>query len=185
MALTCGSWSEGQHDLYFTVHWFCLISWRLFNVWTSYFGIMSQYDPTLDLKINIGHCEHLCHGPVILPYILKKTIWCMNITLWDYVSIWPDVWPQNKCMSLWPIVHGPVILCYILKTIWCINIILWDYGSVWPDVWHQNKFSSLWSIFHPSDFVFYVEDYLLHEHHTVETELNTLVHMMCSACALI
>ena len=28
----CGSWSEGQHDLYFTVQWLCLISWRLFDV---------------------------------------------------------------------------------------------------------------------------------------------------------
>ena len=54
---TCGSWSKGQHDLYFTVHWFCLISWRLFDVWTSYFGIMSRYDTTFDLKINVGHCD--------------------------------------------------------------------------------------------------------------------------------
>ena len=53
VTLTCGSWSEGQHDPYFTVQWFCLISWRLFDVWTSYFGIMSQYD----LKINVGHCD--------------------------------------------------------------------------------------------------------------------------------
>ena len=52
---TCGSWSEGQHDLYFTVHWFCLISWRLFDVCTSYFGSINQYD----LKINVGHCD-LC-----------------------------------------------------------------------------------------------------------------------------
>ena len=54
---TCGSWSEGQHDLYFTVQWFCHISWRLFDVWTLLFGIMSQYDPKFDLKINVGHCD--------------------------------------------------------------------------------------------------------------------------------
>ena len=57
---TCGSWSEGQHDLYFMVHWFCLISLRLFDVWTSNFGIMSQYDMTFDLKINVGHCDLHC-----------------------------------------------------------------------------------------------------------------------------
>ena len=34
------------------------------------------------------------HGPVILPFILK-TIWCMYIILWEYESVWPDVWPQN------------------------------------------------------------------------------------------
>ena len=26
------------------------ISWRLFDIWTPYFGIMSQYDPMFDLK---------------------------------------------------------------------------------------------------------------------------------------
>ena len=67
---------------------------------------------------------------------------------WVYDSVWPDTWPQNKCRSLWPIFHGPVTLCYILKTIWCVNIILGDYGSVWPDVWPQNKCISLLPIFH-------------------------------------
>ena len=37
--------------------WFCLVSWRLFDVWTSLFGIMNQYDPTFDLKIIVGHCD--------------------------------------------------------------------------------------------------------------------------------
>ena len=72
VTLTCGTWSEGQHDPYFTFQWFWLISWRLFDV---------------------------------------------NITLWDYESVWPDVWPQNNCRSLWPIFHGPVILSYISKIV--------------------------------------------------------------------
>ena len=42
---------------YFMAQWFCIISWRLFDVWTSYFGIMGQYDSTFDLKINVGHCD--------------------------------------------------------------------------------------------------------------------------------
>ena len=33
-----------------------LISW-LFDVCTSYFGIMNQYDQTFDLKINVGHYD--------------------------------------------------------------------------------------------------------------------------------
>ena len=57
-------------------------------------------------------------------------------------------WPKNKCRSLWPIFHGPVILPYILKSIWCMNIILWGYESVWHDIWPQNKCRSLWPIFH-------------------------------------
>ena len=49
----------GHRDLYFSVQWFCLISWRLFDVCTSYmyFQSMNQYDPTFDLKINVGHCD--------------------------------------------------------------------------------------------------------------------------------
>ena len=80
---------------------------------------------------------------MILPYILK-TFWCMNSTIWDYESVWPKVWPQNRYRSLGPIFHSPVILPYILKTIWCMNNIIWDYESVWP----QNKYRSLWPIFH-------------------------------------
>ena len=47
----------GHWDLYFMVQWFCLISWRLFDVWIPYYGIMSQYDPMFDLKINVCHCD--------------------------------------------------------------------------------------------------------------------------------
>ena len=91
MALTCGSWSEGQHDLCFMVQWFCLISWRLFDILTSYYGFISHYDPTFDLKINLGLYD-IFHSPVVLPYIVK-TVWCINIILWDYVSVWSYVWP--------------------------------------------------------------------------------------------
>ena len=93
---------------------------------------MSQYDLTFDLKINVGYFD-LFHGPVILPYIFK-TIWYMNTILWYYESVWPNVWPKDKCRSLWPIFDGPVILPYIWKTVWCMNIILQDYESVWPDI---------------------------------------------------
>ena len=40
-------------------------------------------------------------------------------------SVCPDLWPQNKCRSLWPIIYGPVIFPFILKTVWCMNIIIW------------------------------------------------------------
>ena len=47
----------GHCDLYFMVQWFCLISWRLFDVLTWYLGKMSQYDLMLDRKIKVGHCD--------------------------------------------------------------------------------------------------------------------------------
>ena len=68
----------------------------------------------------------------------------MKILIWDYESVWPDIWPQYKWRSFWPIFHGPVILEYILNTIFCMNIILGDYGSVWP----QNICMLMWPIFH-------------------------------------
>ena len=37
--------------------YFCLISWRLFDIWTPYFRIMRQYDTTFNLKINVGRCD--------------------------------------------------------------------------------------------------------------------------------
>ena len=49
---------------------------------------MNQYDQMHHLKIDVN-------VKVILCYILK-TIWCMNIILGDYGSVWPDIWPQNK-----------------------------------------------------------------------------------------
>ena len=123
VTLTCGSWSEGQYDLYFTVQWFCLMSWRLFHVCTSYFGIMNQYARMFGLKNKCRPLWPIFYGPVFLPCILK-TIWCMNIIIWDYESVWPNIWHQNNCRSLWPIFHGPVILSYILKTVWCMKIML-------------------------------------------------------------
>ena len=39
----------GHCDLYFMVQWFCVTSWGLFDVWTSYFGIKGQYDLMFDL----------------------------------------------------------------------------------------------------------------------------------------
>ena len=105
------------------------------------------------------------HVPVILPYILK-TIWYMYIILWEYESVWSDVWPQNLCRSLWPIFHGPVILPCILKTVWCMNIIIWDYESVWPKVWPQNKYTVTY-ISWSSDFALRLEDYLINEHNTL------------------
>ena len=72
----------------------------------------------------------------------------MNIILWDYGSVWPDVWPQNKCRPMWPIFHGPVILSYTSKTIWCMSVIFSDIEAVWPKLWLESKYKSTWPVFH-------------------------------------
>ena len=154
---TCGSWSEGQHDLYFTVQWFCHI---LKTIW--YFGSMNQYDQTFYLKINVGHCD------------LYSMVQWFCLTSWRLSDVWiilfgimsqydPKFYLKiniSHCdlyfMALW--------FCIILKTIWCINIILWDEGSVWPDVSPQNKCrSDLY--FMVQSLCLYLQDYLMHECH--------------------
>ena len=46
----------GHSELYFMVQWFCLIFWRLWYMWISYFVVMSQYDTIFDLKIPVCVC---------------------------------------------------------------------------------------------------------------------------------
>ena len=55
----------GHCDLYFMLH----ISWRLFDIWTPYFGIVSQYDPMFDLKIFALWA--MFHGPLFSPNIFS------------------------------------------------------------------------------------------------------------------
>ena len=93
----------GHLDLYFMVQWFCLVSWMLFDIWTSLFGIMNQYTPTVDLKVNLGNCNFMWHLEANLMY--------------DYHSL--GLWVSTtqhfniKCRSMWPIFHSLVILSYI------------------------------------------------------------------------
>ena len=119
-------------------------SWS--NFMCSIIGMRERLHKVLG-QIDIGTLDS---GERSLPFglLVLKTVWCINIIIWDYESAWPNIWPQNKCRSLWPIFQGPVILPFILKTVWCMNIIIWDYESAWPDIWPHNKCRSLWSIFH-------------------------------------
>ena len=136
----------GHYDLCFMVWWFSLLPCRLFHVKTSLFGIMNQYDPTHDLKINVGYSD-LYFIVQRFCYILK-TIWCMNIILGDYGSVWPAIWPLNNCMSLWPVFHGPLIFPYVSNTICWMSVIFLDDETVWHKLWPQNKYRSTWPIFH-------------------------------------
>ena len=139
----------GHCDLYFMVQWFCLISWRLFDVLTWYLGMMSKYDLMLDLKVKVGHCDlYFMVQRVCL--ISWRLFWCINMKPWNNEFLWLDARPQNKSWSLWLIFHGSVILPYILKAILGFNMIPWNNEPVWLDAWPQNKSWSLWPIIHGS-----------------------------------
>ena len=86
-------------DLYFSVQWLCLIPWRLFHVWTSLFGIMNQYDPTHDLKINVGHCDlyFMVHWFYVISWRLFD-VWTSSLGIMgQYDRTFPKI---NVCRSL-------------------------------------------------------------------------------------
>ena len=141
-------------------------------------GILVLCDTMIDIIINVDHLDLYFMVQWLWPYILN-VIWCMNIIIWDYESVWSDSWPESKCRSLWPIFHGPMILCYILKTtwcmthslglcdlyfialwfcfisatIWCLSVIFTYNDTVRPKLWPQSKYKSAWSIFHPIEIL--------------------------------
>ena len=140
---TCGSWSEGQHDLYFMIQWFCLISWRLFDECTSYFGSMNQYDPMFDLKINVGPCDL---------YSMVQWFCLISWRLFDAWTLLFGIMSQYDPKFYLKINIGHCDLYfmaqwlpYILKTIWCMYIVLWEYESVRPDILNDlNEFCICW-----------------------------------------
>ena len=85
----------GHCDLYLMVQWFSLISWRLFDIWTSYFRIMSQYDLTFDLKINVGHCD--------LYFMVQ---WFCLIS-WSLFGIWTPYFGIMSQFLVWFLFYGP------------------------------------------------------------------------------
>ena len=153
---TCGSWSEGQHDPYFTVQWFRLIYWRLFDV---YFGSMNQYDPTFDLKINVGHCDL---------YSMVQWFCLISWRLFDVWKILFRIMSQYDPKFYFKINIGHCDL-YLMAHWFCV--ISWRLFDVWTsyfgikgqyDLTFDLKINvGLWS----SDFVLYLQDYLMHECH--------------------
>ena len=103
---------------------------------------MSQYDPTFNLKINVGHCD--------LYFMVQ---WFCLIS-WRLLDVWTSyfgimsqydtTFDLKINVGYWPIFPGPVILPYILKTVWYMTTKLLDYESVWP----QNICGTLWPMFH-------------------------------------
>ena len=94
-----------------------ILCYILKNIWcmNTILWDYGQYDPMFDLKINVGH-RPIFHGPVILPYI-SKTIWWMSVIFSDNETVWPKLWPLNKCRSAWTLFHGLVILLNTFKII--------------------------------------------------------------------
>ena len=115
----------GHYDLYFMVQWFCRISWRLFDVCTSYFGSMNQYDQMFDLKINVGHCDL---------YFMVQWFCFISWRLFDAWTLLFWIMSQYDATFYLKINIGHCDLYFMAqwfcsmswRLVWCMNIILWD-----------------------------------------------------------
>ena len=135
----------GQHDLHFTVQWFCLISWRLSDCWMSYFRIMSKCDVTFDPIIKVGVNDlYFMNGPVILFYSLRVFHgWMSYFTTMNQCDAIIDV-IINKGQH-----DSSVILAYILNSnLFDWNVIVSYNELLWWDDWLNNKWRSQRPIFY-------------------------------------
>ena len=166
----------GHCDLYVMVHWFCLISWRLFDIWTPYFGVMSQYDPMFDLKINVGHCDlyFIVHWFCLISLYLMDE--CHTFGKWVSVIRSSDLSFFNVCSEK----HSSFIgkAWFRRATLSCDSsyfVMETTYADSSSDmaqpcdhwlVGHE-VMVSMTNISWFSEFVLYLEDYLMYEHYSL------------------
>ena len=131
----------GHCDLYFMVHWFCLISRRLFDVWTSFFGIMSRYDWTFDPKITVGHCDlyFMVHSFCLISWLFD--IWTSLFGIMSQYDPTFDLKINVDHCDLYFMVQW---FCFIFPRLFDG----WANETVWPKLWPQSKYRSIWPIFH-------------------------------------
>ena len=97
MTLTCVSWDECQHGLYFMGQWFWLVSWN--TIWFP--GIMSQCGVSFDLNINAGHSDQY-----FTVQWFARVFWKLFYgwtSSFEITSQWHKDWPHNKYRSHWHI----------------------------------------------------------------------------------
>ena len=128
------------------VQWLCLISWRLYDVRTSLFGIMSQYDLKFDLRMNKGHCDL---------YVMVR--W-FCITPWRLFDVWTSyfgimgqydpTFDLKINVGLCDLYFMVRWFCQISKTTWRMSVIFSDNETVWPKLWSPSIYKSTWPIFY-------------------------------------
>ena len=104
------------------------------------------------------------HGPGIFALYLEDYLMdkCHN---WNSGSMWHKDLPHKMYVGQWPTFHYPVILSYILKTIWWINVVLEVLINVTQTLNWNYVCRPVTCISWSSDFVLYLEDYLMDKCH--------------------
>ena len=118
-----------------TVHWFCLISWRLFDICTR---SMNQYDPTFDLRINVGNCD------------LYFTVQWFCLISWRLFDICTRSMNQYDPTFDLRINVGNCDLYFMVYLMDECHI--FKYATVWHKLSPQNKYVNMTYISWSSDF---------------------------------
>ena len=120
------------------VQWFCLVSWRLFDVWTPLLGITTRRWP----QINIGHCEL---------YFMVQWFCVISWRLFDlWTSYFGNMGQYDQTFDL------KINVCHCdlyfmvqwFCPIWWLSVIFSDNETGWPKLWPQNKYRSTWPLFY-------------------------------------
>ena len=131
--------------------------YNMFDVCTSYFRKMNQYDPMFDLKINVGHCDlyfmvqWLCLIPWRLFHLWTSLFWILN----QYDPTHDLKINAGHC-DLYFMVQWFCVISWRLFDVWTSSLgIMGQYG-LWVTVTYIS-----WS----TDFALYLKDYLMDECH--------------------
>ena len=137
-------------ERYFMGQWFCLIARRLFDIWTSCFGIMSQYDRMFDLIIFVEHCDL---------YFMVQWFCLVSWTLFSgWTSYFLSMNQYDPTFDL-KINVGHCDLYFMVQ--WLMNIIIGIMDQCNTRLTLSSICRSVTYIFWSSDFVSYHEDYLM------------------------
>ena len=122
---------------------FALISWRVFDVYTSntlqdYFLIISRYEPKFNLKTKL----------FTVTFILQSSDFTLYLEKFRIMNPYDPKFDFKINVGLSDLYFAVQWFCPISWRVSCVNIILSDYESVWPEVWLWNKCRSHWPLFH-------------------------------------
>ena len=143
-----------------------VIFWRLFDVCTSYFGSMNQYDPTFDLKINVGHCDLHSMVQWFLHYILKTTVFDLWTILFGIMSQYDTKFDLKINIGHYDLYF--MVQWFCLASWRLFDVYTSYFGSM--NQYHQT-FDLKINVGHCDLyamiqwFSLYLEDYLMHEHY--------------------
>ena len=165
--------SGGARGQYLGHHRFCLMSWRLGDGWILYLRCWFSVKQTLT-------CIYV-YRSVILPFILR-TIWMTNAIIGILVPCDAKIY-LIKCMWVSDLHFMVLWFCLIYWKLFDGLMLYWGYWFSVTQTLNWNYICrSVTYISWSSDFVLYLEDYLMDKYHNCNIGsmwCKYLPHKMC------